>query len=177
MQHYSYIILTKKPSGRKPSSSVFSSLLRPTLAPEQTLQAAFLQEMEDSAGQFQTILAASGIKLERVPGADLVSQPNRIGLIERYCSLSENPGNLLVKDLEWKPDFRIGNQYCQVYTLAVTDQLPAMCGSRISYDKYSTDRTKFPIGFAAKVGLLLNCNHIYNQFILIGDAQATIKKM
>ena len=48
--------------------------------------------------------------------------------------------------------------------------LPAFCGSRINYDKYSTDKTKFSVGFASPLGQLLPCNHIYNQYIFIDDA-------
>ena len=53
--------------------------------------------------------------------------------------------------------------------------LPALCGSRINYDQYSTDKTKFSIGFASTLGQLLSCNHIYNQYIFIEDAQKTFK--
>jgi conjugation system TraG family ATPase len=176
LQHDCYIILTKKPSGRKPSSSIFSSLLRPTIVPEQTIRAAALQEFEDSAGQFQRILSDSGMKLVRMRDEDLLSQQSKAGLIERYCSLSEDEHALLVKDLHIKDGLQVGNQYCQLYTLADANDLPTLCGSRINYDKYSTDKTKFSIGFASTLGLLLPCNHIYNQYIIIGDAAQTIKK-
>jgi conjugation system TraG family ATPase len=55
--------------------------------------------------------------------------------------------------------------------------LPALCGSRINYDKYSTVKTKFSIGVASTLGQLLPCNHIYNQYIFIEDAQKTIQKL
>jgi len=144
MKHDSYIILTKKPANRKTSTSLLSSLVRPSLVSPEMLSAVTLREMEDSAGQFQTILNGSGLYLERMREEELVSEPGRIGFIERYYSLSEDPSNLVVKDLELKPDLRIGDQYCQVYTLADTDHLPPMCGSRITYNPYSTDRTKYP---------------------------------
>src|SRR5690606_33504733 len=52
-----------------------------------------------------------------------------------------------------------------------------LCGSRINYDKYSTDKTKFSVGFASTLGQLLPCNHIYNQYLFIEDAQKTIQKL
>jgi hypothetical protein len=55
--------------------------------------------------------------------------------------------------------------------------LPALCGSRINYDRYSTDKTKFSVGFASSLGQLLPCNHIYNQYLFIGNAQRTIQKL
>ncbi len=177
LQHDCYIILTKKPAGRKPASSLFSSLIRPTIVPDQTINRSALQEFEDSAGQFQRILRDSGIILDRIKQDDLVSQTNKIGLIERYYILSENADHLLLKDMQLKDRFMIGNNHCQLYTLADTSDLPSLCGSRITYDKYSTDKTKFSIGFASSLGLLLPCNHIYNQFIVIGDTGATMKKL
>ncbi|HMI59270.1 MAG TPA: TraG family conjugative transposon ATPase, partial [Puia sp.] len=48
---------------------------------------------------------------------------------------------------------------------------------RINYDRYSTDKTKFSVGFAAPLGQLLPCNHLFNQYVVIDDAQATIKKL
>jgi conjugation system TraG family ATPase len=176
LEHDCYIMLTKKASGRKPSSSVFSNLIRPTLVPEQTISAVVLQEFEDSAGQFQKILSDCGIHLSRLRNEEIISQRRRAGLIERYLFLADTPDKLLIKDLELKNGLKVGESHCQLYTLAGSDDLPALCGSRINYDKYSTDRTKFSIGFASHLGLLLPCNHIYNQFVVVGDAQATIKK-
>ena len=55
--------------------------------------------------------------------------------------------------------------------------MPGYCGSRINYDKYSTDKTKFSVGFASTLGQLLPCNHIYNQYIFIDDQHKTIQKL
>ncbi len=57
------------------------------------------------------------------------------------------------------------------------EDLPGMCGSRINYDRYSTDKTKFSIGFASPLGQLLSCNHVYNQYIFIEDVHKTIKNL
>lgn len=176
LEHDCYIMLTKKPADRKPGSSLFSNLLRPSIVPEQSINHFLLQELEDSAGQFQRILKDCGIVLERLRNEDLLSQHRKAGLLERYIYLSDSPDDLLINDLELKDKFKVGNKHCQLYTLSDCDNLPALCGSRINYDKYSTDKTKFSIGFASHLGLLLPVNHIYNQYIIIGDSQATLKK-
>lgn len=84
---------------------------------------------------------------------------------------------MLIKDIQFKEGFQIGDQQCQLYTLSDVEDLPGLCGSRINYDKYSTDKTKFSIGFASAIGQLLPCNHLYNQYIFIEDAQKTIRKL
>jgi conjugation system TraG family ATPase len=177
LAHHCYIFLTKKPEGRKAPTSLFSNLLRRSIVPVQALKEGLLQDFLDSVGQFKRILEDSGfIQLKRVPDEALLSSKGRAGVIEKYCFLSE--GNLpAIKDIVFKDDIRIGNQFIQIYTLSDAVDLPALCGSRISYDKYSTDKTKFSVGFASPLGQLLPCNHIYNQYIFIEDAQKTIQKL
>ncbi len=178
LKHTCYILLTKKPVGRKTSSSLFSNLLRRSIAPEQTLKPQLLQDFLDSAGQFKRILEDSGfVKLTRLKDEELQSHSRKMGIVERYCSLSEKDNSFLFKDIEFKEGMQVGDQHCQLYTLGDAADLPSLCGSRINYDRYSTDKTKFSIGFASTLGQLLSCNHIYNQYIFIEDAQKTLQKL
>jgi len=177
-QHDCYILLTKKPKNRKESTSLFSNLLRPSIVPEETLQATALHEFTELASQFKRLLEDSRLlKLTRMKSEDLQSRVRKTGLIERYCYLSERKDQFLYKDISFQQGIKIGAQQVGIYTLGDAADLPAVCGPRINYDSYSTDKTKFPVGFAASLGLLLPGNHIYNQYILIGDAQATLKQM
>eukprot|EP01132_Coremiostelium_polycephalum_P013725 gene13725-16699_t len=148
LDHSCYIFLTKKPGGRKLSSSLFSNLIRSSIVPEQTINKNLLQEFEDTSSQFRQILEDSGfVKMTRLKDEDLYSQAKTMGV-----------------DMQFeKEGIKVGGQHCQLYTLSDVVDLPDLCGSRINYDKYSTDKTKFSIGFAGSMGLLLPCNHIYNQ--------------
>lgn len=179
LDHSCYIFLTKKPAGRKNGSSLFSNLLRRTIVPEQVLNPVMLQDFLDSCGQFRQILEDSGfVKLSRLKENDLYSHKRKMGIIERYCFLAETEDQFLAKDLQFSGDkIQVGGQHCQLYTLGDATDLPALCGSRINYDKYSTDKTKFSIGFASTLGQLLACNHIYNQYVFIEDAQKTLQKL
>lgn len=178
LDHHCFIMLTKKPSGRKIGSSLFSNLLRKSIVPEQTLKPQLLQDFLDSSGQFEKILTDSGfIKLRKLTDEDLSGNENDNGLIERYLNLQPQESNSALKDISFKDGIRIGTDYCQTFTLADAQYLPSFCGSRINFDKYSTDKTKFSVGFASPLGQLLSCNHIYNQYIFIEDAQKTIQKL
>ena len=178
LDHQCYIMLTKKASGRKAASSLFSTLLRSSIVPQETIKPQLLQDFLDGCGQFKRILEDSGfVHLKRLTNAEILSQSASAGLIERYCYLSENEGDRVIRDIEYGEGIRVGNQYCQLYTLSDAADLPAFCGSRINYDKYSTDKSKFSTGFASSMGQLLPCNHIYNQYIFIDDARATISKL
>lgn len=178
LDHSCYIMLTKRPLERKPASSLFSTLLRRTIVPEETLSPQLLQEFLGSTGQFKRILEDSGfVKLTRLKESDLLSDNRRLGLIEKYCFLAEKEDSFLMGDIGFGNDLQVGHKHCQLYTLGDAADLPGLCGSRINYDRYSTDRTKFSIGFASTLGQLLPCNHIYNQYILIEDTQKTIQKL
>lgn len=178
LDHSCYIYLTKKPAGRKPSSSVFSGLIRHHIVPEETLDRQLLQDFLTTCGQFHRILTDSGfVKLTRLKSGDLLSQRHKVGLIERYMCLHERSDRYIIGDISFEDGLRVGDKYCQLYTLGSVEDLPGKCSSRINYDKYSTDRTKFSVGFASPIGQLLPCNHIYSQYIFIEDAAKTMKRL
>ena len=178
MDHVCYIYITQKPTGRKLSSSLFSNLLRRSIIPEQTVKPEMLQRFLDSCGQFQKILEDSGfVSMKRLVNSELSSSTKRPGVIEKYCSLSHGTHSTMIQDIDFSSGIRIGNKTCQLYTLADVADLPALCGSRITYDKYSTDRTKFSMGFASSLGQLLPCDHVYNQYIFIEDERLIIKQL
>lgn len=177
LDHECHLFLTKQPEGRKPGSSMFSNLLRPAVIPNQGLSTTALQDFLDACGQFRQIMEDSGfVKMLRITEEDIWSTEKSTGILERYCYLNDN-GQKLVRDISFGDMMKVGGQYCQTFSLGNAEDLPSHCGSRINYDKYSTDRTKFSVGFASALGQLLPCNHIYNQYIIIEDAQETIKKL
>ena len=178
LDHQCFLFLTQKPEGRRASSSLFSTLIRPTLLPPQLHNRKLWDQFTDKVGQFVQILQTSGyIQLRRLADDELASTADRPGLIERYCYLLHPQEPPVIRDLEITPDLKVGDQRCQIFTLADVEDLPSLCGPRVNYDKYSTDRTKFSVSFAAPLGQMLPCNHILNQYIFIEDARETLKKM
>ena len=178
LNHYCYVYLTKKPDGRRASNSAFSGLFKRSIIPEEILDEAFVNGFWDKTLQFERILKDSGfVKIKRLKEEDLAGTPNQTGIIEDYCFLSDKTQKPLIRDIHLKNEIRIGDQHCELFTLSDTNSLPSLCGSRINFDKFSTDRTKCSIGFISPLGLLLNCNHIFNQYIFIEDAAKTIKQM
>ncbi len=137
-----------------------------------------MQEFLDGAAQFERILSDSGfVKLKRLSDADLCGTHEKPGLLERYCFLLSPQDKPIIRDIHFQEGLRIGDQHCQLYSLADVEDLPSLCGSRINYDRYSTDKTKFSVGFASPLGQLLSCNHIFNQYIMVEDAHKTIKQL
>ncbi|WP_268036916.1 TraG family conjugative transposon ATPase [Algoriphagus sp. PAP.12] len=178
LDHSCYLFLTLKPKNRKTSTSLFSTLLRSHIIPQELNLSQTLPSFLDTCGQFERILSDSGfVRLIRLEEESLFSSPKHQGLLESYFNLSINKSEGWIQDIQFKPQFQIGNKSCRIFSLSEADNLPTLCGSRINYDKYSTDTSKFSIGFPASLGQLLPCNHIYNQYLFIGDTQQTLKDL
>jgi len=169
LDHRCYLFLTRKPKGRLQPNSMYSNLLRNHIVPEETMDQKFFEAFIGAVGQFEKILTDSGfVKMDRLEDDRLRKT------IACYLNLG-NDG--LARDINFEKGISVGENHCELFTLADPIDLPPFCGSRINYDKYSTDNTKFSIGFVTPVGQLLSCNHIYSQYIFIEDAQARIKKL
>src|SRR3712207_9514350 len=63
-----------------------------------------------------------------------------------------------------------------LHTLSDTDDLPTTVSTDSRYERLSTDRSDCRLSFAAPVGLMLPCNHIYNQYIFIEDSDANLER-
>lgn len=173
LDHDCYFILTQPAKERRQVSSLVNNLLRPHIVTEQTISPELLQAFENTGSQFMRLAEEAGIGLVRIKEEEILSDRLRAGLLEQYFSLAASCRELLIKDIELKEQLRVGSDYVQCFTLSDTQLLPASISPSVVYDRYSTDKTSFPVSFAAPCGLLLACDHIYNQVIIIKDALAT----
>lgn len=178
LDHRCYILLTKKAEDRKSSSSALSCLLRKSIVPKQGTDPKLFPAFLEKTGQFARILSDSGlVHLRRLTGDELAGTAGKPGLLEQYCFNLGPEDQPVIKDVHLKERIQIGSSYGQLFTLGDAEDLPALCGSRIDYGKYSTDQTRFSVGFAAQLNLLLDCDHSYNQYIFIEDAAKTMKQL
>ncbi|HEY4197587.1 MAG TPA: TraG family conjugative transposon ATPase, partial [Mucilaginibacter sp.] len=178
LDHTCYLMLTQKAIDRKQANSAFSGILRKNITPKQTTDERMLPEFLEKAGQFERILCDSGLlKLKRLDNDELAGTEASAGILEQYCFLLSPDDRPMIKDIHLKDRVQVGDQHAQLFTLGDAEDLPALCGSRMSYEKYSTDKTKFPIGFTTQLNLLLDCNHMYNQYLFIGDTGKTLKML
>ena len=70
---------------------------------------------------------------------------------------------------------RIGDDILCLHTLSDVEDLPGKLGTDFRFEKLSTDRSDCRLSFAAPVGVLLSCNHVYNQYIFIDDHAENLK--
>jgi conjugation system TraG family ATPase len=178
LDHHCYLYLTKRPDNHKPASAAYTTLTRSSMVPSSVIALKDKDVFFDKCGQFVKIMEDSGyVSLRRLKDDDLASTSDKTGILERYCYLLHPKEKPVIRDLEIIPQLRVGDLYCQLFTLADPETLPSLCGPRVNYAPYSTDRTKFPLSFAAPLGQMLACDHIYNQYIFLDDPAKTIKKM
>lgn len=133
LEHRCYIMLTRKANDRKASSSLHSNLLRKSFLPPEAVQHEIWDDLLDSAGQFERILHDSGyIKLKRLLNDDLSGKESVPGLLEKYCFLLKDGDQPIIRDIHIQHGLKIGDQYCQLFTLADVEDLPSLCGARIN---------------------------------------------
>jgi conjugation system TraG family ATPase len=178
LAHACYVYLTARRQGAKPSSSSSSGLFGGRLVGDLGLSALMQSAFLDAAGQFAQILNDSGlVSLARLSDDELAGTANAPGVIERYCFLLAEGEASGIADIHLREDLRVGEKRCGMFTLADAQDLPSLCGPRINYDRYCSEQSKFPIGFASPLGLLLDCNHILNQYVFIGEQGEAVKRL
>lgn len=178
LDHECFLFITLKPLARKLSSSAYANILRKSISPVEVKDEKRYKDFVSACGQFERIIADSGLmSMRRLLEPELCGTANTAGIIEKYLFLLRPNQQPVIRDIHLRDGLRVGDQHCELYTLSDAADLPAFCGSRINYDKYSTDRSKYSIGFASPLGQFLDCNHIYSQYLFIGDAHKTIKAL
>jgi len=177
MNHNCYIHITRRP--RRRMTSAGRALLQKNLTPQDTLADGAAEEFTNEVNQFIHILTDSGLlECRRLTTEDLVSTGQRVGHIERYCQLIMPKEKIMEsRDIHFEGGMRIGNNHCLIHSIADAEHLPAQCSPMADYGPYSTEQVHFPIAFASRLGLLLPCNHIYNQYLFIEDSTGVRKKL
>ncbi|HVV07248.1 MAG TPA: TraG family conjugative transposon ATPase, partial [Puia sp.] len=177
MDHHCYLHITRRP--RRRMTSAGRALLQKNLTPQDVLVSGAVEEFTTEVNQFIHLLTDNGLlHCRRLTTEELVSSHRHAGHIERYCQLiMPEDKTVESRDIHFDGGFRIGDNHCHIHTLADAEHLPAQCSPMVDFGPYSTGQIHFPIAFAARLGLLLPCNHIYNQYLFIEDSGAVRKKL
>ena len=176
LAHKCYLFLTKTTKERMRQQSNFSTLCRGRITPKELNHEMIVKFME-SVEQFERIINDTGyIKLRRLSDYEIVGTETTSGLIERYMALSMGDVNCL-EDIDLSAtEMRIGDKMLCLHTLSDTEDLPGKVSTDNRYERLSTDRSDCRLSFSSPVGLLLPCNHIYNQYVLIDDHDENLAK-
>ena len=177
LHHTCYLFLTKTTRERSRQQSNWNTLCRGFLVPKEIRDKETVERFMEAVGQFESIVNDSGlIRLERLTTEEITGTENEPGIIERYLTLSAD-GTTMLQDMQLNPDeMRIGDKRLCLHTLSDLDDLPGKVRTDGRYERLSTDRSDCRLSYAAPVGVMLSCDHIYNQWIFIDDSNENLSR-
>ena len=177
LNHKCYLFLTKTTRERMRRQSNWSTLCRGHIVPKEIRDRETAVKFMEAVEQFARILNDSGhIKLRRLSDDELAGTEKETGIVGRYLALS--PGNTdCLEDIAMSAEeMRVGSNRLCLHTLSDTEDLPAAVETDYRYERLSTDRSDCRLSFAAPLGLLLPCNHIYNQYVFVGNSDEELRR-
>ena len=179
LRHTCYLFVTKTTPERMRQTSASSVLCRGFIVPREMRDTDAVTRFLEAAEQMERILDDSGlVRVERLTEAEIVGTADDAGLLARYFALSDERLPVVNEDIRLDPGtMRIGDKYLSMHTLSDLDMLPQSVATDFRYERLSTDRSDCRLSFAAPVGLLLSCNHVYNQVIFLDDHDETLKRL
>jgi len=177
LHHTCYLFLTKTTKERSRQQSNWNTLCRGFLVPKEIKDKETVERFMEAVGQFESIVNDSGLaRLERLTTEEITGTESEPGIIERYLTLSAD-GTTMLQDMQLNPDgMRIGDKRLCLHTLSDLDDLPGRVRTDGRYERLSTDRSDCRLSYAAPVGVMLSCDHIYNQWIFIDDSSENLSR-
>lgn len=177
LNHRCYLFITQTTKNRMRAQSNFSSLCKGNFLPKELTNREHATQFLEAVAQLERILNDSNlIKLRQLKTDDYIGTPHKKGLFEQYLSLSTDEKESLQDICLSAEQMRIGNQRLCVHTLSDTEDLPSKVQADSRYERLSTDKSDCRLSFAAPVGLLLSCNHIYNQYLFLDNSDENLRQ-
>lgn len=177
LNHTCYLFLTKTTKERARQQSSFNALTRGFIIPREMQDKDTALRFLEACAQFERIINDCGfIRLTRLGTDDLAGTGEKAGIIEKYFSLSQEETTCLQDMSLAAGEMKVGDKYLCLHTLSDTEDLPGSVATDIRYERLSTDRSDCRLSFAAPAGVLLACNHLYNQYIFIDDHAENLRR-
>ena len=177
LNHRCYLFITQTTKNRMRAQSNFSSLCKGNFLPKELTNREHATQFLEAVAQLERILNDSNlIKLRQLKTEDYIGTLHKKGLFEQYLSLSTDEKESLQDICLSAEQMRIGNQRLCVHTLSDTEDLPSKVQADSRYERLSTDKSDCRLSFAAPVGLLLSCNHIYNQYLFLDNSEENLRQ-
>lgn len=135
-------------------------------------------QFASKSGEFIKVLLTGGhISARRLEAADWLgdgrSDP---GIVQRYMMLgSDGP---VVSDIPMTPStVRVHGKTAQAFTVSESRHLPPTVASVRKDDTMSTGPCEVFLSLGADIGVLLDCEHAVNHYIVVPPQQETLQKL
>ena len=177
LKHTCFLYLTKTTKERSRQQSNFNTLCRGHIVPKEIRDKDAAVKFIEATEQFERIMNDSGfVRLRRLTSDEITGTATSAGLVEKYFSLSLEDTTCLQDISLSAEEMRIGDNILCLHTLSDTEDLPSGVATDSRYEKLSTDRSDCRLSFASPVGLLLSCNHLYNQYVFIDNSEENLQR-
>ena len=80
-------------------------------------------------------------------------------------------------DLETKYGLKVAGNTTFTYAITELSDFPNDLQNSARLEQFSTDSSNFPISSGSTLGMMLSCNHVYNQVLMICDGDAMVNEM
>ena len=166
LNHRCWLFLTKTTKERSRMQSNFNTLCRGFIIPKEISDRDAVLKFIEATDQFARIMNDSGfIRLRRLSDDEITGTSDKAGLIGQYLSLSTDTKTCLQDIALSAGEMRVGDRRLCLHTLSDVDDMPPKVATDKRHERLSTDRSDCRLSFASPLGLLLSCNHIYNQYV------------
>lgn len=172
LNHNCYLFITQSRKGRSKQQSVDSMLLKGRIIPQEVNRKTF-EAFADSIAQFEQIIKDSGlIKIQRLTEDEILGTEKTDGILAKHMKLSQEDKLYPLQDICFEEgNIKIGDNTVVLHTISAAEDLPHVVGTELRYEPYSTDNSSCLLSFAAPLGLLLTCDHLYTQIIFKDDSE------
>ncbi|GAB3659876.1 TraG family conjugative transposon ATPase [Echinicola sediminis] len=177
LDHRCYLFLTLPRKGHRPVAGSASNLVSPRFLYKELLDSKRLETFDNVLGQFCQLIGDGGMEISRLLVPDLIGTGKTSGLLESYMFLQGHHEHNSLRDIQFRPEFCIGEKKVHCWTLCEGGSLPGKVSTSACYEPYSTDQAIYAMGQAAPLGQLLPIDHIYNQYVIVEDRQEVTKKL
>ena len=173
MIHHSYIFISAATKDiTMGSKSGLTGLRRVPIK----VQQENIQDFEAKCEEFSFALQNAGITMRPLTASDWVGskEAHTGGIVQDYLQLGNDDG--ILSDLALGDDFiSTERRTAVVYKINEGSQLPNIMFTSTPVKELSTAKDEIHLSYAASLGLLLDCDHIVNQIIVIPSAAAINK--
>lgn len=177
--HYCYLYITLSNARRFNPSFYLSTLFMGNVFPKD-LTDKTIKDFLDKVIVFERIINDSKlISLVRITEEEILGGylATEKGLLDNIFSLHDKDTIALQSILLKDGNVSVGENKLSAFSISDNNQLPNELRNMKKVGSLSTDNSSLYLSLPADISILLDTNHIYNQYLYIGNSDDEIKKL
>lgn len=174
--HRSYIFLSMVPRGLVDRSGKESGLFGIS-ASVSVPSPADLAAFRSKASEFVKVFTTSRlVKVRPLQERDYLGEGDDVGIIQRYMMLGEP--SPVMSDVKLDPDaVGVFDKSMLAYVVSESDSLPGVVATVDRVPFLSSTENELWLSFAARIGTLLDCEHVVNQIFVIPNQDEVLRNL